>query len=191
MGNCVAVGNALGFVEPLQSTAVTLNAILTEKLSTLLADHCRLNHEGVRKLYNSYARRQWTNVYDFISAHYRYSSGDNDFWEAMRSVEGENLPRYVESYRENGFASYDEFGGGEGDPGRRLFERFIFYRLLRCLGVSSDFYERVDVDVRPEVKSGIQQVDRRIANDASRHVSYEEAYRKGVYGDPGEIERIE
>jgi tryptophan halogenase len=57
-GNCVAVGNALGFVEPLQSTALTLNAILTEKLAELIADHHGIDHPGVRGIHNDYARSE-------------------------------------------------------------------------------------------------------------------------------------
>lgn len=181
MGNCVAVGNALGFVEPLQSTALTLNAILVEKLSELLADHRRINHRGVRNVYNEYSRRLWDNVYDFISVHYRYSSGDTEFWEAMQSVnEDETLARYTESYRENGFSSHEEIGDQVG-PVRRVFNQYIFYRVLRSLGVRSEFYDTIDVDVSPDVRRDVERREERIREDVDDHLSYEEVYGSGVF----------
>lgn len=181
VNNCVAVGNALGFVEPLQSTALTLNAQLTEKLAELLADHYRINHAGVRDLHNSFAQRMWENIYDFVSIHYRFASGDTPFWEDARSVNDmENLRYYLDNYHENGFSSFDEFDGPRG-PGLMVFNQYLFYQLLRDLGVKSAFYESLDLEVDPTVKADIQQQDERIAQAARNHLSYEQVYAKEIF----------
>lgn len=185
-GNCVAVGNALGFVEPLQSTALTLNAILTERLACLLADHNHLNHQGIRSMYNSYARSQWRNIHSFINLHYQYSSGDTEFWEDMRSLpETEELTRHVESYRRNGFVAVTEaphgVSRGKDDQTSQFFGRFIYSRLLKNLNVSSDLYDTVDIDVDAEIKTGIQDATERVKQDAGRHLSYDEIQERGVY----------
>jgi tryptophan halogenase len=181
VGNCVAVGNALGFVEPLQSTALTLNAILTEKLAELIADHHDINHRGVRGLYNEYARSKWENVYDFISVHYRYADGESEFWEDARTVNDERrLEKYVETYRENGFNSHAELDNRHGQN-PRIFNQFIFYRLLRALGVESDFYEGLDLEVSPEAREAVERETEGIRSDAERHLSYEQVYGSGVF----------
>ena len=181
VGNCVAVGNALGFVEPLQSTALTLNAILTEKLAELVADHHGINHRGVRDIYNDYARSKWENVYDFVSVHYRYADGESEFWEDMRSVNDERrLEKYVGAYRENGFNSHTELDNKHGSN-PQLFNQYIFYRLLRALGVESEFYERIDVEVSPEVRQDVEREREQIRADAERHLSYEQVYGSGVF----------
>jgi tryptophan halogenase len=181
VGNCVAVGNALGFVEPLQSTALTLNAILTEKLSELVADHDGINHRGVRGIYNEYARGKWENVYDFISVHYRYADGETEFWEDARTVNDEaRLAKYVDAYRENGFNSHAEFDDRHGSN-PRVFNQYIFYRLLRSLGVESSFYEGLDVEVSEEVREAVERETEQIRTDAERHLSYEEVYGSGVF----------
>lgn len=178
VNNCVAVGNALGFVEPLQSTALTLNAQLTEKLSELLADHYRVNHRGVRDLYNSFSQRMWENIYDFVSVHYRFASGDTEFWRDAQSVNDlENLRYYLDNYHENGFCSFDEFDGHRG-PGLMVFNQYLFYQLLRDLGVKSEFYETLDLEVDPATEEEIRQQDERIAEAAGNHLSYEEVYAK-------------
>ena len=181
VGNCVAVGNALGFVEPLQSTALTLNAILTEKLSELVADHGGIDHRGVRRLYNDYARSKWENVYDFISVHYRYADGESEFWEDMRTVNDERrLAKYVESYRENGFNSHTDLDNKHGQN-PQVFNQFIFYRLLRALGVESDFYESLDIEVSVEAREAVERETERNRSDAERHLSYEQVYGSGVF----------
>lgn len=182
VGNCVAIGNALGFVEPLQSTAVTTNAELTERLSNLFAEHSRYNHRGIRRIYNSFANTIWRNVYDFVSIHYRYSSGDNEFWEAMQAVNDyENLERYVGSFRENGFNSYEEFDG-YGGPTLFIFNQYLFYRVLRSLNVDSDFYESIDVSVDEEIKETVSQRNSDIQRSIKNHLSYEEVYGEDFFG---------
>ena len=180
VGNCVAVGNALGFVEPLQSTALTLNAILVEKLSELLADHHGINHRGLRDLYNGYARSKWENVHDFISVHYRYASGEGPFWEAVQSVDDDRLEKYVGAYRENGFNSHTELDNRHGSN-PRIFNQYIFYRLLRSLGVESDFYEGLDLEVTPDVREAVERETEEIRSDATRHLSYEQVYGSSVF----------
>jgi tryptophan halogenase len=180
-GNCLAVGNALGFVEPLQSTALTLNAILTEQLAELIADHHGINHRGLRELYNDYARSKWANVYDFISIHYRYAGGEGAFWDAMRSVnDEERLAKYVDPYRENGFSSHAELDNRHGSN-PRIFNQYIFYRLLRSLGVESPFYEGLDFEASPEVVDAVERETERIRSDADRHLSYERVYGSDVF----------
>lgn len=180
VNNCIAVGNALGFVEPLQSTALTLNAQLTEKLSELFADHYRINHDGVRSLYNSIVRSMWDNIYDFISVHYRFAAGETDFWRDAKSVnETENLRYYLDNYHENGFNSYTEFDGTRG-PGLMVFNQYLFYQLLRDLGVKSEFYEGLDLAV-PEARADIEAQNERIAQTAANHLSYEEVYQQEIF----------
>lgn len=185
-GNCIAVGNALGFVEPLQSTALTLNAVLTEKLAELVADHNCLNHAGLRDLYNAYAWNQWTNVYDFIALHYKFVSGESAFWEDATDIEGtDGLDSIVADYEQNGFTSFDEPHPGGSRPGhgdgRRLFDRFIFYRMLQNLSVPSAFYDELELDVSDEVESRVARTGEQVRRDANAHLTYPEVDEHGVY----------
>jgi tryptophan halogenase len=190
--NCIAVGNALGFVEPLQSTALTLNAVLTEKLAELITAHDRINHGGLRHLYNEYAQEQWTNVHDFITLHYKFADGDTQFWEDVTSLKGtDGLAEIVESYYQSGFTSYNEVttGTGTSDEGtplghsadRHLFDRFIFYRMLQNLDVPSAFYEKLEMDVSRETQERVEQTRERIVSDAGNHITYEQAIEYGVF----------
>ncbi|MGH7440459.1 MAG: tryptophan 7-halogenase, partial [Polyangiaceae bacterium] len=104
IGNTVAVGNAYGFVEPLESTALHMVIIevayLLEGLSGLRAGHDD-------RSYAAFASRSvgehWDYLRWFLAVHYRYNGRlDTPFWRAARAevdVSGgaEMLERYQRS----------------------------------------------------------------------------------------------
>lgn len=178
VNNCIAIGNALGFVEPLQSTALSTNGTLAKRLAELLAEHYRLNHSEVREIYNSIVQNTWNAVYDFISIHYIYSSGDTKFWHDVRSIEKSNRSeQLVERYRGSGFNSHDVFNSRHDDP----FPPWIHYLVLNGLGVEVDFYEYIDVDVDSDIERRVETQKQKIAERGDKHLSYEDIYLKGVY----------
>ena len=174
LGNCVAVGNALGFVEPLQSTALTTIALLAERLAMLLGKHGRINHEGLRELYNGSARATWEEIYDFVSIYYKYSSGSTPFWEDARSINPGEIQQ-CRSYQDSGFAA----------PGVRsnltrtrtdLNEYYLYYLVLRNLGVESSFNERLDLEVDPEVVDRVEEYTDGLPDRVDGYLGYEEFY---------------
>jgi tryptophan halogenase len=183
--NCVAVGNALGFVEPLESTALTTNAILLEKAGDLIRDHARLNHDGLRDIYNTYATSLWSNLYDFISVHYRYADGDTPFWHEARTVNaGSRLKTYNENFQQNGFTSHREFNQWQfyqDNRFYRLFNQWQFYRLMTDLGVESKFYQDLDFDVPSHVVSTIETQNDTVAHKLNHCLTYPELKEHGIY----------
>ncbi|MEF8789510.1 MAG: tryptophan 7-halogenase [Haloarculaceae archaeon] len=174
LGNCVAAGNALGFVEPLQSTALTTSCLLAARLSQLLGKHSRINHEGVRRLYNETTRATWEEVYDFISVFYKYNSGSTAFWEDARSINPGELPHY-QSYQESGFAAWQDqyrFTRTATD----LNEYYLYYLAFRNLGVESSFYEGLEVEVDREVIDGVREYTESLPDQVEGFLSYEEFY---------------
>ena len=69
VGNCIANGNAVGFIEPLQSTALTTHLKVAMRLSRMLASHARYNTPALREGFNKYVRASWNSIYDFISVY--------------------------------------------------------------------------------------------------------------------------
>lgn len=185
VGNCIAVGNALGFVEPLESTAVTANAILLEKAGELIRDHARMNHEGIREIYNTYATSIWTNIYDFISIHYRCASGDTAFWQDVQQVnDSDRLEQYFKKFQQNGFVSHREFNQWQFYQANlfyRLFNQWQFYRVMADLGVESAFYDELDFDVPTGVKGELEDQHDAVLNQLERCLTYEEVEELGIY----------
>lgn len=82
--NCVALGLAQGFVEPLEATSI----LLTDYSAKLFASSLPLHQEENSLLacrFNQRIEYSWLRVIDFIKLHYYISDRqDSDFWRAMR-----------------------------------------------------------------------------------------------------------
>ncbi len=102
--NVVAVGNACGFVEPLEATAI---AAITEQCRTL----AQCLHEsfldptpGMRDLHNRFAADNWDEIRDFIALHYKFNVRlDTPFWRmCQEEIKLHTAQPLVDFYQENG-----------------------------------------------------------------------------------------
>lgn len=83
-GNCVALGLAQGFVEPLEATSI----LVTDFAAELLARHFPRQLADIpvcQPYYNQVVRYVWDGVVDFIKLHYFLSDRqDSAFWQENR-----------------------------------------------------------------------------------------------------------
>jgi tryptophan halogenase len=100
-GNTVAVGNAYGFVEPLESTA--LHMIIME-LRVLL--RCLRTADGRwdRAFANQSVGSHWDYLRWFLGAHYRFNrKSDSEFWRTCReTVDVSGIEPMLERFRREG-----------------------------------------------------------------------------------------
>jgi tryptophan halogenase len=103
-GNVVAIGNAGGFVEPLEATALTIAAMQLKLLVHILRFGELNPPPTMRALYNRRTTEQWDDTRDFLALHYRYNTAlDTQFWKTCREeCDLGELPGFMEFYRENG-----------------------------------------------------------------------------------------
>lgn len=102
--NVVGIGNAFGFVEPLESTSLAMICDQCTSLCISLIDSGRRPGAGMALAYNRRQAAQWEDIRDFLAIHYRFNTRlDTDFWRACRAdVEIGNAAAMVEYYRDNG-----------------------------------------------------------------------------------------
>jgi tryptophan halogenase len=110
VGNVVAIGNAAGFVEPLEATALGVIAFQSRTLTEILRDGDQEVTPFRRAQYNSLHRRHWDRIRDFLAVHYRFNTRvETPFWRHCQEhceLAGAAAP--VECYQENGPSSYFE-----------------------------------------------------------------------------------
>jgi tryptophan halogenase len=83
--NCVAIGLAGGFLEPLESTSIHLVQTGIAKLMTLFPDRSCSGPE--MDAYNGYAQQEYERVRDFLILHYKATQRDDTvFWRRCRSM---------------------------------------------------------------------------------------------------------
>jgi tryptophan halogenase len=84
--NCIAIGLAGGFIEPLESTAIHLVQSGIAKLMTLFPDRGFSSLEIAA--YNDYMVREYAQIRDFIILHYKLTNRtDAPFWQHCRAMD--------------------------------------------------------------------------------------------------------
>ena len=79
-GNCVAVGLAGGFLEPLEASALVLIELSAEMISALMPA-TRETMDIVARRFNDTTRYRWERIIDFLKLHYILSRRtDSSFW---------------------------------------------------------------------------------------------------------------
>ncbi len=100
--NCIALGLASGFVEPLESTSI--HFIQNGLLWLLLMFPYRGASAAVIEEYNSVLRREAERIRDFIILHYHVTErDDSEFWQPLRSmVIPDTLQHRLDLFAESG-----------------------------------------------------------------------------------------
>ena len=102
--NCVTIGLAAGFIEPLESTSIHLIQVGIAKLMELFPNRA-FEPAGV-KLYNHSMAAQYEWVRDFIILHYKATERDDTpFWRRCRDMAiPDSLREKIEIFRDSGRA---------------------------------------------------------------------------------------
>ena len=102
IGNCVSLGLASGFVEPLESTGIFLVQLALDALVDCLPSATGVTPQ--RSEFNDRMQHAYEEVRDFVLLHYVVSHRDDTaFWRDARNVElPESLRVAMHAYREHG-----------------------------------------------------------------------------------------
>ena len=102
--NVVAIGNSVGFVEPLEATALQVICVEASTLADSLIDSQCTPTPTLVRLYNQFNTQAWDDIRDFLAVHYRFNTRlDTPFWRACRSdTQLHGAQFLVDFYRENG-----------------------------------------------------------------------------------------
>ncbi|AQR73441.1 tryptophan halogenase family protein [Sphingomonas sp. LM7] len=84
--NCVALGLASGFIEPLESTSIHLVKVaVTRLIQSFPFGGC---HEAAADRFNAQSRQEIEGIRDFITLHYHLTQRDDSpFWDRCRTME--------------------------------------------------------------------------------------------------------
>lgn len=102
--NVVAMGNAGGFVEPLEATALMLLCANCQTLVPILRASNLSPTPTMRKMYNDFFAQSWDEIRNFLSIHYRFNTRlDTPFWQQCRAdVDVSGVQDLLDFYEENG-----------------------------------------------------------------------------------------
>jgi tryptophan halogenase len=106
--NVVGIGNASGFVEPLESTSLGVICDESDSLVNSLLECDRRPTPTVIRQYNKRFALKWDNIRDFLGIHFKFNTGlDTAYWRACRSdCDLGAAAEAVAYYQENGPGTY-------------------------------------------------------------------------------------
>ena len=102
--NVVAIGNAGGFVEPLEATAIAAICEQSQALAIGLRNLGGRFGPKLAEVYSIRDARYWGAIRRFLSIHYKYNTRlDTPFWREVREhTDLAGAEEIVDFYRENG-----------------------------------------------------------------------------------------
>jgi tryptophan halogenase len=102
--NVVGIGNASGFVEPLEATALGVIGLYSSFLADMLVDSDREIRPSQVAMFNRYHAGYWDGIRNFLAIHYRFNTrSQTPFWEHCRQdTDLAGATPIVEYYRANG-----------------------------------------------------------------------------------------
>ena len=103
VGNCVAVGLAAGFMEPLESTSIHLIQSAVTRLLTFCMPRGPID-PPVRDNFNRLSAIEWERIRDFLLLHYKANKRfGQPFWDHCRSIElTDNLAAKIDMFKVSG-----------------------------------------------------------------------------------------
>ena len=173
--NVVAVGLASGFLEPLESTSIHLAQIGITRLLSLLPGR------GISQIaideYNRQMLAEYTNVKDFLIAHYKVTARDDTpFWAYCRNMDiPDSLKARLDLFRETANPNVNPL---------ELFKEASWVAVLMGQGLIPTAYHPVadtfdEAEFRGRLSSVLSQVQGRV-DALGRHSDFLKPY--GVAG---------
>jgi tryptophan halogenase len=164
--NCVALGLASGFLEPLESTSIHL---VMSGVYKLLEHFPNLSfaQENIDS-YNGEVIQEMERIRDFIVLHYRAGRTDTPMWQHCQSMRlPDSLQQRIELYRRTGRIRYK---AGE------LFTDLSWFYIFDGIGMVPESYDPlIDVvteEQLQEILKSITQANVAAANGVPTHDSY-------------------
>jgi len=102
--NVIAIGNASGFVEPMEATSLAAICLECTAAAETLHDCDRVLRPSLIREYNKKCARIWDRIRQFLAIHYKFNTRlDTPFWRECREhVDLAGAADIVAYYQENG-----------------------------------------------------------------------------------------
>lgn len=106
INNCIAIGLAAGFTEPIEATSVWIQVLMLDKLGTMLKDIYDDNQES-KNTFNGHFVRINDNVLAGLQLHYHVKRNDSIFWKEFNQ-KNTTVDIIADVFQRNKFCALEE-----------------------------------------------------------------------------------
>lgn len=149
--NCLALGLAAGFMEPLESTSIHLVQSAISRFLAMLPTG--RPSQAIIDQFNEQADFEWTRIRDFLILHY-WANGryGEPFWDAMRTIElPATLAAKVAQWQSSGFIQRQH---------EELFTETGWFQVFAGQGVAARTYNPIADDLpEPQLRALLQETE--------------------------------
>jgi flavin-dependent dehydrogenase len=131
-GNCIAIGLASGFVEPLEATNIHMILNQLRLWTSLWNLH---QTEWARKKYNGLMSRMYEQCYEVIQLHYHTKREDTKFWKKFKHIKAPWLDDYLEKCNFSLITSVDIYDNWDRRIAPCIFGLASYTRITKGLGL--------------------------------------------------------
>jgi tryptophan halogenase len=168
--NCVAIGLSSGFLEPLESTSISLIQSIIAKLLTFFPDKSFNEHDiaEVNRLHNA----EVENIRDFLVLHYKLTQrSDTKFWQHCQQL---TIPKTL-AHKINLFESRGHIVMRENDS----FEEASWLTMYNAFKCQAKRYDtRVDNYNINAIKANLQKMKTSIETAADQAMTHQQFINK-------------
>ena len=109
VGNVMAIGNAFGFVEPLEATSLMFICTQCQTFLDLISYVGPT--ESVRDLFNQTMTKNWDEIRDFLTLHFKFNTRlDTPYWEhCRRETDVSAVADFFAAYADNGPTGFNRY----------------------------------------------------------------------------------
>ncbi len=163
--NCLAVGLSSGFLEPLESTSISLIQSAIDKLLTFFPDSSFNQHDidEVNRLHNA----ELEHIRDFLILHYKLSNrDDSEFWRYCQQMDiPDSLAHKIALFESRGHIIERECESFEPSSWLTMYDAF---------GLRPARYDsRADKYTNEMIANNLQQMHNSLTNAASQALSHQ------------------
>lgn len=98
VGNCMAIGMAAGFIEPLEASALALVEWSAKTIAKALPLHANARSRVADRINLQFAKH-WACIIDFLKLHYVLSERDEPYWQRQRAAVPASLAKLLDLWQ--------------------------------------------------------------------------------------------
>lgn len=168
--NCIAIGLASNFVEPLEATSIGHSIIQSRFATNLLSSYIpNSTNKYAENKFNKINNSVFENIIDFVRLHYITKRDDTEFWKVMKTVPlTDSLSELLDlfKYKMPKNADFDANG---------MFKAGNFILVMHGLGLISTSVAQQSLDQLPEFVLASLPLNCNIKYNKEEYVSHRKA----------------